>query len=204
MRSVFLIFIVLSTTTFGVEVEPVNISIPSSPGEIFRFDFEVTSPPTQAAYLSQLTIIRSWTNPPDLSFNTIASQSVSSNTSYWVWNNSQGALAVDNGNRYIFSDRPENNIAESINNGDILARFAFTWNGTPGNYQFFIDTDITDSFVRLADFSNASFTLPTGQWYSDPIISATSNSFTIRIIPEPTSLILIALGGLTILRKRRT
>jgi hypothetical protein len=187
-----------------MEVKPANFSIPS-PGGIFSFDFVVTSPPSQAAYTSQLTIIRSWVNPPDLTFNTSASNSVLSNTSYWVWNNSQGTPATDNGNgTYTFGDGPENSIAEQINNGDILARFAFTWNGTPGNYEFILDNaGVANSFVRLADFSKAGFTLPTGQWYSDPIISATDSSFTVHLVPEPASMLLFGLGGLTALRKLR-
>jgi hypothetical protein len=199
----FLVCIVLSATAFGVEVKPANISIPSSPGGTFSFDFIVTNPPSQAAYTAQLTINRAWSNPPDLTFNTSASQSVLSNTSYWVWNNSQGTPAVDNGDgTYTFGDGPENAIAESINNGDILARFAFTWNGTTGNYEFILDKDTTNSFVRLADFSKAGFTLPTGQWFTSPIVGATDSSFTIHI-PEPVTVLLFGIGGLFVLRKHK-
>ena len=85
---------------------------------------------------------------------------------------------------------------------DILARFAFDWTGTPGDFEFTLDLDTLNSYLRLTDFSKEAFALPTGQWYSGPIIDADDNSFTVHI-PEPVSISLLGLGGLVILRRRR-
>ncbi len=200
--SALLVSIILSAAAFGMEVQPTNIVIPSA-GGTFSFDFVANTSPGQDAYAAQATI-GSISGPSTLTFNSGASEAVAaSNTDYWVYGNSAGAAAIDNGGgSYTFSDGPDDPAIASINAGNILARFAFIWDGTVGNYTFNMDLDTASSFALLEDFSNAPFTLPTDDWFSGPIVDATDSSFTIHI-PEPASIILAGFGGLALLRRHR-
>src|SRR4030042_2038486 len=109
-----LVFIVLSTAVFGVEIKPTNISIPS-PGGTFSFDF-------------------------------VASSATSSINAQFV------QLTID-----------------SISGP---AGIAFTWNGTVGDYIFTLDRNIVQSYAYLDNFTSAPVALPTGQWYTNPIVNA--------------------------------
>jgi hypothetical protein len=208
MRTAFFAFlagIVLSAPVWGVEVKPVNFVMPS-PGGILSFDFIVTGAPGQSAYSSQLTIdtVDQISSTSHLVFNIDASEEVSSNPDYWLYGNSAGASAVNNGDgSYTFGDGPDNPPISAINVGDIIARFSFDWDGTQGNYKFTLDQSTINSFVLLENFSSAGFSLPAGQWYSSPVIDAAADSFTVNLIPEPVSIVLFGLAGLVILRKHR-
>jgi hypothetical protein len=81
--------------------------------------------------------------------------------------------------------------------GDIMARYAFTWDGTVGDYTFSMDTDIANSFILNGiTFGNDALAFTSGQYPGD------QSSFTVAI-PEPASLALLALGGLALRRRSR-
>jgi hypothetical protein len=203
MKSVFitfLIFIAMSATAFGIEVKPANFSSPS-PGGVFSFDFIVTSAPSQPALGVQLTIAS--VTGTGLDFNSIESKKVTSNSLYWVFNNSVGAEAFPSGSSFVFGDGANDPTSETIQVGDIIARFAFNWNGAAGDHTFNLNRNIANSFVFLDNFNNDSVALPAGQWYASPIISATDSSFTVHLVPEPVSIVLFGLGGLAVFRKLR-
>lgn len=200
--SVFFVCIIFTTAAFGVEIKPTNIVIPSSAGETFRFDI-IVSPSTQniEAQFAQLTI-GSISGPSGLTFSSSESEAVKNDSSYWIFGNSMGATAKSYPDGSYSFDDGADNPPSAIINDKIFARFAFTWNGTAEDYIFNLDRNTSKSYIYLADFSTAPVTLPTGQWYSSPIIGTTDSSFTVHI-PEPISIALLGLGGLAILRKHR-
>jgi hypothetical protein len=194
-----LVFIILSTTAIGVEIEPTNVSIPS-PGGIFSFDFVVT-PQSPAAQFVQLTIGGVSGPAGGLTFNVGASEAVETNPDYWAFGNSVGATAQSIGSSFRFDDGADNPPTAAINN-KIIGRFAFTWNGAVGDYIFSLDRSTASSYVYLENFTTVPVTLPAGQWYTNPVINATDSSFTIHI-PEPATMLLLSLGGIFTLRKRK-
>ncbi len=199
--SAFLICIALSAIAFGVEIKPTNISIPS-PGGIFSFDFVVNTPIGQEAQFVQLTIDNVSGGPADLTFDTSASEAVEMNPDYWAFGNSIGATAQSlPGGSYSFDDGANNPPTATIND-KILARFAFIWDGTVDDYTFTLDLNIDNSYVYLDNFQSSPITLPTGQWYTEPIIGATDSIFTIHI-PEPATMLFLSLGGIFVLKRRK-
>jgi hypothetical protein len=189
--------------TRGVEIEPFIVLMPSSPDELFSFDLVISEEPSISAQGFQATI-GSISGPSVLTFDVAASEAVSGETAYWVFGNSAGATAIDNGDgSYTFGDGPGNGVAEPLVIDDIMARYAFTWDGTEGDYTFTFDLGTGMSYILLDDFvSKEALHLPVGDWYYYPIISADSSSFTVHI-PEPATLILMAMGGLVLLKHRR-
>lgn len=177
--------------------------IPGSPGGLFSFDLVISEEPGIFAQAFKATI-GSVSGPGVLTFDVAASEAVAAETTYWVYGNSDGATAkkTDDGT-YIFGDNPREPVFEALVIDDIVARYAFTWDGVEGDYTFTLALDTTNSYVLLEDFfSKEALQLPAGNWYSYPIISADSSSFTVHI-PEPISLVLLGLGGLVLLKQRR-
>ena len=190
--------------TRGVEIKPSIVLMPSSTGELFSFDLVISEDLALSAQGFQATI-GNINGPGVLTFDVAASESVDTETNYWVYGNSAGATAIDNGDgSYTFGDGPGNGIAEALLIDDIMGRYAFIWDGTEGDYTFTLDLNTDESFIQLDDFvSKEALQLPVGdEWYDYPIISADSSSFTVHI-PEPTTLMLIAMGGLALLKHRR-
>ena len=187
----------------GVEIKPYIVFMPGSQNELFGFDLVINEDPSLLAQGFQATI-SNISGPGVLTFDVVASEAVSGETAYWVHGNSAGANAIDNGDgSYTFGDGPENGIAEALLIDDILGRYAFTWDGTEGDYTFTFDLNTDESYIQLDDFvSKEALQLPEGAWYNYPIISADSSSFTVHI-PESTTLILIAMGSLALLKRRR-
>ena len=189
--------------TRGVEIKPSIVLMPGSTGELFSFDLVISEEPIISAQGFQATI-GSISGPSVLTFDVAASEAVSGETAYWVFGNSAGATAIDNSDgSYTFGDGPGNGVAELLVIDDIMARHSFIWDGTEGDYTFTFDLGTDNSYIQLDDFvSKKDLHLPVGDWHYYPIISADSSSFTVYI-PEPTTLILMVMGGLALLKQRR-
>lgn len=176
---------------WSVELTPSNFVMPTSPGELFSFDFIISSPDPvgidAGAFKSTINV-----DIAGLIFDVGNSEAVSTDPGYWIFGNSVGAYAEDlTGNNYAFSDNPDNPAIEALYNGDVMARYAFVWDGTVDDYTFTLDSGITNSYVLLDDFvSREALQLPTLE-----------NSFTVHI-PEPATLMLFALGSIVLLKKR--
>ncbi len=194
--------VIFSGPAEGVEITPIIVSMPDLPGELFSFDFVITDIDnlTREAQTFQAVISVS---PGALTGNEAGSIEVRDELAYWLHGNSSPIFIDQGDNSYSFGDSPDNGIAEPLATDDIMARYAFTWDGTVGDYTFTIDLDMDNSFILLEDFTDTeALQLPNLPWSSGPIVGVTSNSFAVYV-PEPTTLILIGLGGLVLLRKRR-
>lgn len=179
-------------TTRGVEVQPTIVQMPSSPGEPFSFDLVISTDPNPLAQAFQATI-GSISGPSVLTFDIAASEAVSGETVYWVFGNSTGATAIDHGDgSYTFGDDPGNAIAQPLVTDDIVARYVFTWDGPEGDYTFTFDLNTDKSYILLDDLSSKEALQ----------LSEGGDSFTVHI-PEPATLILMAMGGLVLLKHRR-
>ena len=204
-RIVFIILlfyaIPLTQTQAVVVLGPDNFIMPESTGKLFSFDIIVLDPIDDP--LITFTARISVSRPGTLTFDASNSEAVEDDPDYWLYLTNVGAGALDKGcNSYEFADNPYDPPSEVLVAGDIVARYAFTWDGTEGDYTFTLDPDILNSFVQLDDFvSKEALQLPGGEWYSYPIVSADAISFTVHI-PEPTTMMLLALGGMVLLRKR--
>lgn len=189
--------------TRGVEIKPYIVLMPGSQDELFSFDLVISEDLTLSAQGFQATI-SNINGLGVLTFDVAASKSVDTETNYWVHGNSAGATAIDKGDgSYTFGDGPGNGVAELLLINDIMARYSFIWDGTEGDYTFTFDLGTDNSYIQLDDFvSKEALQLPEGAWYNYPIISADSSSFTVHI-PEPATLMLIAMGGLVVLKHRR-
>ncbi len=193
--------IVLTGVALGMEVKPTNFSGYTSAGT-FSFDFVVTGQPAADAASVQVTLGSITGGTSALVLNAATSEAVKTDPAYWLAGNLPDPFATKSGSAYLFSDGASNPPSASIDVGDKIARFAFTWDGTPGDYTFNMNLNSSNSFVDLSDFSRLSMTLPGGAWFSGPVTGATTNSFTVSLIPEPVTIALFALGGLVALRKR--
>lgn len=171
--------------------------MPDSQDELFSFDLVISEDLALFAQGFQATI-SNINGPGVLTFDAAASESVDTETNYWVYGNSAGATAIDNGDgSYTFGDGPGNGVAEALLIDDIMGRYAFIWDGTVGDYTFTLDLDTNKSFVQDEFFSKQALQFSSGQYQGG------SDYFTVHI-PEPTTLILIAMGGLVLLKHRRS
>jgi len=180
----------------AVILTPSNVQIPSSPGEIFSFDFVVSDPDGVTARSFQSTI--SIGDPCSLTLDEIGSEAVSSELDYWIYGNSLGVSAREVGsNIYEFADGPSSPAYEDLLIGDIMARYAFEWDGTVGDYMFTLDLDTSKTYIlNNITYENDAVTFDPGQY------TGGSDCFTVHI-PEPGTLMLFGLAGTILLRKRR-
>lgn len=194
-------FGVFCGTSRGVVIKASVSQMPGSAGELFGLDLLIGDEPNPVATAFQATI-GSISGPGVLTFDVAASQAVAGEAAYWLYENSGYVTAKDNlDGSYLFGDYPYSGTAIPLVIDDIMARYAFTWDGTEGDYTFTLDLDIERSFIYLEDFeSKEALQLPEGIWYDYPIISADSTSFTVHI-PEPATLALLGLGFLTLLKR---
>ncbi len=177
----------------AVVVTPGNVILPTSAGETLGFDLVLADAMDTTAAAFQVTVGVS--GPGTLTFNGSASGAVSDDPGYWTYKNSYGATTHDlGGNWYDFGDNPRNPVFEALDDGDIMARFYFTWDGTPGDYTFTIDFDTGRSFVLNDVWVTEALQFTPGSWPGD------AGSFILT--PEPATLMLLALGGMAVLRKR--
>jgi len=202
MRVVECLFLALILVCIGVPVSqgsvtvtPANLVLPVSPGGLFSFDLLVSNPDGVSAQAFQSTI--NVTGPGVLTLDAATSQAIASVADYWVYGNSDGAGAIEVGGAYQFGDSPEDSIAKALAINDIMARYAFTWDGTAGNYNFALDLSTSNSFVLDDSFATQALAFTPGNHPGG------SNSFTVSIVPEPATIILLALGSTALLKKRR-
>jgi len=187
---------IFTELTRGVVITPSNVVIPTSPGGLFSFDYIISDAMSTSAQAFQATM--SVSGPGVLTFDVTSSEAVDAELGYWLHGNSAGVTAIDLGsNSYQFGDGPDNGIAQSLAVDDIMARYAFTWGGTVGDYTFTLDFDTAKSFILNGSFVTEPLQFNRGQYLGD------DSSFTITIVPEPTTILLLALGGAGLLKRHR-
>jgi hypothetical protein len=189
-----------STVAKGIIIKPDNFLMPTSAGEQFSFDLVVeglSSSFDAKGFQSTVEL----TGAGVLTFDDPDSQAVSGDPSYWLYGNSAGANARDlGGNMFEFGDGPSVGTG-TLDNGLIVARYAFSWDGTAGIYMFSFDLeDLNKNYVFGPDYESYALQLPTGDWYSGLVVSATADSFNVQV-PEPATLLLFALGFASLLRR---
>jgi hypothetical protein len=173
------------------------VNLPTSPGDLFSFDFIIADIGDLTGDAQGFQAIVSVSGPGVLDGNEPGSIAVSGVNGYWLSGNSSADFIDHGDNSYTFGDNPENAIAQPLDNGDILARYAFTWGGTAGNYTFTLDLDTSNSYVLNEFYSKEPLQFDRGGYPGD------DDSFTVTI-PEPTTICcLLGLGTLAMLRKRR-
>ena len=181
-----------------VEITPSNVVLPTSAGELFSFDLIISSSGSTDVNASgfQCTI---GVSPEGLTFEDINSEAVIADPGYWIYDNSFDVYAQSlGGDNYRFGDSPDFPLTEILFGGDIMARYAFTWDGNVGDYTFTLDLDTSNSYVLLDDFfSKEALQLNPGSYPGD------ISSFTVTV-PEPTTLMLFALSSTILLKKRKT
>lgn len=176
-----------------------NELVLGSAGDRFHFDFLISDPTGVTAVSLQTTINVS--GPGILTFDAAFSEAVESDPCYWVYNNSIGAAAIDRGsNNYEFGDGADDPYLEDLVAGEIVARYAFTWDGTEGDYTFTIDLNTSRSHVLDDSFTEQTLEFTPGLFDS----FGGSDYFTLHITPEPATMLLFGLGGLFLRKKRKT
>ena len=189
--------IVKTAPVYGIMVTPSNVVLPTSPGELLSFDFIITDIGDLTSDAQGFQAIVSVSGPGVLTGDGASSLAVNSVADYWLFENSWTVFIDHGDNSYTFGDIPNDGIAQPLDNGDILARYAFTWDGTVGDYTFTLDLDTDYSFILLENFvSKEALQFNPGGY------PGVGSSFTVTI-PEPTTVCLLGLGALSLLRSSR-
>jgi hypothetical protein len=184
----------------AVILTPSNVQIPSSPGEIFSFDFVIGDPCGVSALTFKSEINTSF--PGTLTLDETISEAVVGEAGYWIPAGLSLVEVYENlDGSYSFSDDPCSvdpcSISLTLVTGDIMARYAFEWDGTIGDYEISLNTNIANSYVfNFNTFDNVPLAINPGVYPGD------ASSFNVHI-PEPATLMLFGLVGTVLLRKRR-
>lgn len=188
--------IIRAVPVWAIEVTPSNVVLPASAGGLLSFDLVISStPPDTNASGFQCTI---GVSPAGLTLDADNSEAVTDNPGYWIYGNSGGAFAeIRDVNKYRFSDSVAKATAETLLFGDIMARYAFIWDGVATDYTFALDLDIKESYILLGIYGPEEALL-----FNRGSYPGTSSSFTVTI-PEPTTIVLLGLGGLLLGRSRK-
>lgn len=208
IKAVFFAFALSCVALFGsagaVEITPSDTTPPYnfvkdelvlSAGDIFSFDLWLSDPdPIGVEAISYKSTI-SVSGPSTLSLDVDKSEAVKDDPGYWIYDNSPDPFAQDLGGIYVFSDGPGGD-PEPLDAGDIMARYAFIWDGTIGYYTFALNLETSNSRVTDSSVIRHPLQLNPGQYRDD-------SSFTLHIVPEPTTLLLLSFGSLILLKKRR-
>ena len=182
--------LIFSVQAQCVVIKPSNVALPTSAGELFSFDFVVSGAMNTSALAFQVTIS---IGQSGLDFNEPISKAMANAAGYWAFGNSDNANAfVENGN-FVFGDFTTD--AELLVNNDIMARYAFKWDGTEGNYTFTLDLNTGNSFVQKEDLGIEVLQFTPGAY------SGNSNNFIVNV-PEPSTLIIFLLGLLQFCLKK--
>lgn len=191
-------YIVETVPVWGfVEITPSNVVLPASAGEIFSFDFVVFDAMDTNALAFQAIIGVS--GPGTLTLDEPNSEAVAVVADYWAFGNSAEATAFVQDGNSVFGDHTADALGEPLYSDDIMARYAFIWNGIEGDYTFTLDLDTGKSFVLV---SPQPGTVEALQFTPGTYLPGDDHSFTINI-PEPSTLVIFALGGTVLLLKKR-
>lgn len=202
-KSMFVLLLVcgllLSVPAQGeVTLTPSNVELPTAAGEDLSFDLAISDPWGVSGLAFQVTI-GSISEPgtDTLTFHTPSSKAIGGEANYWLFGNSGGIEAGDNGDgSYTFGDDPCSASAVPLVVDDLMARFVFEWDGTPGDYIFNLDLDIANSLIMDSGYINQALAFDPGAY------TGGTNWFTVTI-PEPATLVLFGLGTTILLRKRK-
>ena len=171
-----------------------NVSKPIYPGQLLSFDLLVSDPADLTATAFQATL---HVDTPGLTFRSDFSENVTSDSDYWIYNNSAGIWAQQlETDTFRVSDSPDSPSSEMLITDDIVARYVFTWNGSEEIYTFTLDLDTTQSYFLLPDITYQALQFDPGQ------LPGGEDYFSINLIPEPATLALLALGGIMLRRKK--
>ena len=201
------VFCCITVPAGAVVITPSDVVLPTSPGGLFSFDLVVKKFPSSFGAKGCTSTVEV-SGPGILTFNKTRSAAVSSDPSYWLYQNSGGVVAQETSpgsKKYGFGDNANQDVAILGAKDTIVSRYAFNWDGTEGLYSFTFDFEnLNENYVYgpYPDYETYPLKLPQGNWYSDPIVDADNNSFTVAI-PEPNALILFVLGGSILLKKRK-
>lgn len=189
---------IVSLPAEAVMLTPSNVVIPTLSGETFSFDLIIDSDPAGYLAMGYQSLI-SVSGPGGLSLDVATSEAVAIDAGYWIVGNSAGTGAIDQGgDNYVFGDGPSNPGTEILLAGDIMARYAFTWDGSVGDYTFTLDPDTAKSFIlNGTTFGKDPLEFTSGQYPGD------DTSFTVQLIPEPASIMLLVFGA-GLLRKPKS
>lgn len=188
--------ILLASAQGAIVIEPNVVAMPGSAGETFSFDYAVNDPMgrSAAAYNSRISV----SGPGTLTFDATGCAAVADNDDYWLSGGiGMGVTTFDfGGGIYEFGDGPDDALPRALSVGDIMARYSFTWDGTPGDYTFTLNTDPYYSFILNAVYDPEALQFTPGDY------TGQGDSFTVTI-PEPSTVVLLALGGAGLLKRRR-
>lgn len=194
------VFVAVITSSIYAEITitPANVQIPELASEDFSFDFVISHLNGFAAQAFQSTIEISIIGPGTLTFDAISSEQVANNADYWLYGNSMVEAFENPPGRYVFGDFPYNAVAQDLAVGDLMARYVFEWDGTPGDYTVNLDLDTSASLIMDDMWAIHPLDFDPGEYTGD------AGSFTVTMpVPEPATLILFALGGFMLRRKHR-
>lgn len=186
-----------------VLITPSNVQLPTAAGEDLSFDFVIIDPCGVSAVSFQNTITMSGptSEPGTLTFDVAGSEAVDSDPAYWIFNNTVGAVARDlGGNLYDFGDGANDPTFETLLVGDIIARYVFEWDGTVGDYIFSMDLANT---TANGVFNSDTWNVDALAFDPGELTPGGEDWFTVSLVPEPATLMLLGLGGAVLLRKRR-
>jgi len=204
-RIVIVVGLVLMTAsakavTIGVanlSPTPSNCEVLMEAGGLFTFDLVVVD--AQGFYAQGFQANMGVSGPGTLTGDAAASTAAATDSDYWMVGNSAGAEFIDNlDDSYTFGDNPNSGIAELLENDDIMARYAFVWDGTEGDYTFTLNADTNHGFLLNGSFIKLPFVFSPGEYQT------AENSFTVHIVPEPATVFLLGLGSFVIVRKRKS